>query len=147
MTEFMSIEVEGYLPYPPARVWKALTEQEYLTKWLMPNDFQLKLGQPFTFQTTPIPAANFDGIILCRVLEIEPERTLKISWGEGTLDTTVLWQLAPEGAGTHLTMVHDGFDPNNPVHRFAHQGMGDGWRTGVIPGLGRFLAEQVEQEA
>jgi len=147
MTEFLSIHVEEYLPYPPARVWKALTEQEFLSQWLMPGDFQLKLGQPFTFKTTPIPAVNFDGTILCRVLEIEPERKLKITWGEGNLDTTVLWELTPEGAGTHLSMLHDGFDPNNTMHQFAHQGMGDGWRTDVIPGLNRFLAQQVAQDA
>jgi uncharacterized protein YndB with AHSA1/START domain len=113
----------------------------------MPNDFQLKLGQEFTFKTSPIPAANFDGTILCRVLEVEPERKLKISWGEGTLDTTVLWELSPEGDGTNLTMVHDGFDPNNPMHKFAYEGMGNGWRTGVIPGLKRFLEAQFEQKA
>ena len=48
----------------------------------------------------PIPAANFAGNIICRVLELEPARKLKITWGEGTLDTTVLWQLTPEGTGT-----------------------------------------------
>jgi uncharacterized protein YndB with AHSA1/START domain len=147
VTEFLSIRVEDHLPYAPARVWKALTDQGYISQWLMPSDFQLKLGHQFTFHTDPIPAVNFDGTILCRVLEIEPERKLKISWGEGTLDTTVLWELSPEGTGTHLTMVHDGFDPANPMHKFAHQGMGDGWRNDVIPGLARFLSEQVAQEA
>jgi len=147
MTETLSIHVEGYLPFPPARVWKALTEQELLNQWLMPGDFQLELGHQFSFKTSPIPAVNFDGTIICRVLEIEPERRLKITWGEGMLDTTVLWELVPEGPGTHLTMEHAGFDPNNPSHQFAYQGMGNGWRTGVIPGLTRFLEAQVAQEA
>jgi uncharacterized protein YndB with AHSA1/START domain len=147
MSEFQSIHVEGHLPFPPARVWKALTNQSLLSQWLMPSDFQPTVGHQFSFKTQPIPAANFDGNIICRVLEVEPERRLKITWGEGSLDTTVLWELAPEGAGTHLSMLHDGFDPKNPVHQFAYEGMSDGWRTGVIPGLTRFLTQQVAQEA
>lgn len=146
-TTTQSIRVEEFLPHSPARVWKALTDQALIAKWLMPGNFELKLGHQFSFLTDPIPAANFDGNIHCRVLEIDPERKLKITWGEGSLDTTVLWQLTPEGTGTRLLMVHDGFDPNNPVHQFAHQGMGNGWRTKVIPTLAKFLAAEVVAKA
>jgi uncharacterized protein YndB with AHSA1/START domain len=147
MSDFLSIEVEEYLPFAPARVWRALTDQDMLTKWLMPGDFQPTVGHQFTFRTAPIPSANFDGIIQCRVLELEPERKLKFSWVGGSLNTTILWQLTPEGTGTRLRMVHDGFDPNNPIDQFAHKNMGSGWRSTIIPSLNRFLAQEVTQEA
>lgn len=147
MTEVQAIRIEEFLPHSPARVWKALTDSELLAKWLMPSDFEPKAGHQFVFKTDPIPAANFDGNVHCRVLEIEPERKLKITWGEGSLDTTLLWELKPEGTGTRLYMVHDGFDPNNPMHRFAYQGMGDGWRTKIFPSLARLLAEETAQTA
>lgn len=145
MSEPLSIYVEDFFPYPPTIVWKALTDQSMLEKWLMPGDFVPKLGHQFTFQADPIPAIHFDGAIRCRVLEIEPERKLKITWGEDSLDTTLLWELTPEGTGTRLSMLHDGFDPNNPTHQFAHRNMGSGWRNMVIPRLASLLAEEVSQ--
>lgn len=34
-----SIVVEGDFPYPPDKVWRALTEDELIAQWLMPNNF------------------------------------------------------------------------------------------------------------
>ena len=50
-----SIELEVDYPHPIARVWRALTESEALGSWLMPNDFQPRLSQRFTFCTAPQP--------------------------------------------------------------------------------------------
>ena len=36
-----SIVAEYDLPYPPEKVWRALTEPELLAAWLMPNDIQM----------------------------------------------------------------------------------------------------------
>jgi uncharacterized protein YndB with AHSA1/START domain len=146
MSDPRTIRLEEFLPHPPERVWRALTTPELIARWLMPNNFQLEIGHPFTFKTQPIPAANFDGIIHCRVVEVEPEQRLKISWGEGSLDTTVTWQLIAEDTGTRLLLEHDGFDPNNPIHKIARDGMGNGWRTGVLPSLAKLLDAELAAE-
>ncbi|WP_243723014.1 SRPBCC domain-containing protein [Actinomadura sp. 7K507] len=136
-----AIEVDEFLPHPPRKVWRALTEPELLARWLMPNDFKAVTGHRFTFATKPIPNAGFDGTIACQVLDIDEERLLRISWGGGGLDTTVTWRLVPEGHGTRLFIEHAGFDLDDPANEFAFRGMGSGWRTNVIRVLLHTLTE------
>ncbi|MUN36731.1 SRPBCC family protein [Actinomadura litoris] len=134
------IEVEEFLPHPPAKVWRALTDRDLLARWLMPNDFEPVVGHRFTFTTRPIPGAGFDGTIRCRVLDLDEERLLRISWGGGALDTTVTWRLVPEGRGTRLFIRHAGFDMDDPSQAFAFRGMTNGWRSHVLESLHTALA-------
>jgi uncharacterized protein YndB with AHSA1/START domain len=146
-TDPNTINIDELLPYPPAKVWKVLTDPELLSRWLMPNDFKLEVGHRFTFQTRPIPSVGFDGVILCKVLGFEVERMLRISWGGGGLDTTVTWRLEPEGHGTRLFLEHAGFDLDDPNQWSAIRGMGNGWRSQVFPAMIPLLRELSETEA
>jgi uncharacterized protein YndB with AHSA1/START domain len=57
------------------------------------------------------------------VLEVDPEKLLRFTFAEGSLNTTITWRLEPEGDGTRLFLVHDGFEPDSvALHR-----MGGGW--------------------
>ncbi len=134
-----SIEVDEFLPHPPAKVWRALTDPDLLARWLMPNDFKPVVGHRFAFTTRPIPNIGFDGIIACRVLELDEPRLLRIAWGGGGLDTTVTWRLVPEGRGTRMLIRHAGFDLDDPVHAFAFRGMGSGWRSHILRALHQTL--------
>ena len=122
------IVVEDVLPYPPARVWRALTTAELIGKWLMPNDFEPVVGKRFTFKTRPI--GDWDGVVQCEVLEVVPLRRLVYSWKGGAddsrLDSVVTWTLQPEGKGTRLRMVHAGF--RSPQNDFAYGAMSSGWQ-------------------
>jgi uncharacterized protein YndB with AHSA1/START domain len=124
----VTIVHDTVLPYSPERVWSMLAESENIQRWLMPNDFAAKLGHRFTFRTDPIPAANFDGIIHCEVVELDPPRRLAYTWQGGPLNTKVTYRLEPEGDGTHLYFEHGDFDLDNPVDRMAYHGMGSGWK-------------------
>ncbi len=126
-----AVEVDGFLPHPPAKVWRALTDPELLARWLMPTDFAPVLGQRFTFRTTPRPAQDFDGVVHCEVLELDPPRRLRWSWRSGTLDTEVAWTLVPEGHGTRLCLNHSGFDPDDPLQQRTATLLGGGWRSHV----------------
>ena len=53
--ETQSIVVDYDLPYPPEKVWRALTEPELLAAWLMQNDIKPQLGHRFTFRAAPVP--------------------------------------------------------------------------------------------
>ena len=135
-----TIRVDQFLAHPPARVWHALTDPDLLAAWLMPNDFRPVLGHQFTFRTHPRPDAGVDGIVHCQVLDLDPERLLRISWRGGRLDTTVTWTLIPEGRGTRLFLEHDGFDPDDPIQDSARRILGSGWRSGVLTALQAALA-------
>jgi uncharacterized protein YndB with AHSA1/START domain len=60
---------------------------------------------------------------------------LRCTFAEGSLDTTITWRLEPEGTGTRLFLVHDGFEPESE----ALTGMGRGW-PGLISRIERVLA-------
>jgi uncharacterized protein YndB with AHSA1/START domain len=124
----VSITHEAVLPQPPERVWTVLTESAAIESWLMPNDFEPRLGHRFTFRTNPLPAANFDGIIHCEVVEIDPPRRLAYTWIGGGVSTKVTYRLEPEGESTRLYFEHSGFDLDNPVDKMAHYSMGGGWK-------------------
>ena len=102
------IDATVVYPHPPDRVWAALTSSEALAAWLMPNDFAPEVGREFTFRTKPAP--GFDGIVRCRVLELDPPSRMAWSWAGGNFDTTVTFTLEPAGPGeTRLRMHQVGF--------------------------------------
>jgi uncharacterized protein YndB with AHSA1/START domain len=131
-----AIQVDEFLSHPPDRVWRALTDPARLARWLMPNDFAPVVGHRFTFRTEPVPGTGFDGVVQCEVLDVQPERLLRISWASSNgLDTTVTWRLEPEGAGTRLFLDHEGFDPDRPADQLARRIMDGGWRSNVLRAL------------
>jgi len=100
-------------------VWDYLTKAELIEKWLMPNDFQLKIEHEFTFTNNPIPSLDLNGIFYCKVLEFEVCKKLVYTWQGGmskenpVLSTTVEWTLEPVEGGTQLHLNHTGFQPEN----------------------------------
>jgi uncharacterized protein YndB with AHSA1/START domain len=58
---------------------------------------------------------------------VEPERLLRYAFAIGTLDTTITWRLEPEGTGTRLILVHEGFNLDTPMGLQAFNGMKGGW--------------------
>jgi uncharacterized protein YndB with AHSA1/START domain len=38
--ETRSVVVEREIPYPPEKIWRALTQPHLLEEWLMKNDFK-----------------------------------------------------------------------------------------------------------
>ncbi|GHO42410.1 SRPBCC family protein [Ktedonospora formicarum] len=144
MTNSSTIAIDQFFPYPPTHVWRALTDSALLARWLMPNDFQLKVGHRFTFKGTPIPKVNFSGIIQCEVLSFEVERNLSYSWidhsGKNDLRSIVTWRLEPQEQGTHLFLEHSGFDLAHPLLQLSYQIMSGGWGR-LIRQLGETLAD------
>ena len=82
----------------------------------------------------------------CEVLEVQPERLLKYRFAEGVLDTTITWRIAPEGLGTRLTLIHEGFNLDTPLGRQAYEGMKPGW-PGVLKRMEKALDERTSVTA
>ncbi|HEX7070722.1 MAG TPA: SRPBCC domain-containing protein [Rhodothermales bacterium] len=122
--ETLSFEVD--LRHPPEKVWRALTDPELMSEWLMPVvDFGLAPGTAFNLMAPPQP--GWDGIVNCRILEVEAHRTLRYTWatGEMELDTVVTFTLVPTESGTHLKIEQSGFKPDQ---KRAFGGARYGWR-------------------
>ena len=48
-TEMRSVILERELPYPPEKIWRALTQPEMMEEWLMKTDFQPTVDHRFHF--------------------------------------------------------------------------------------------------
>ena len=135
-----SIHLEYDLPHAPAKVWRALTDPKLVERWLMKTDLKAEKGHAFQFRAEPMP--QWDGVVDCEVLEVEPQRRLKYTWkshAPANLDTVVTWTLEPTAAGgTRLSLEHSGFLPSSP---WAYKGAQQGWERNVKERLAAVLAE------
>ncbi|MGB7075593.1 MAG: SRPBCC domain-containing protein [Xanthobacteraceae bacterium] len=125
--ETLSVVVERELPYPPAKLWRALTQPQLIAEWLMNNDFEPAVGHRFNFRAEPQPGWN--GIIDCEVQVVEPNKSLSYTWNSGEADlaikSVVTLSLTPTGAGTLLRMEQTGFRPDQKQN---YQGAKYGWQ-------------------
>lgn len=102
-----TVRVQRVYPHPTERVWRALTDAERLAVWLMPNDFEPRVGHAFTLTTEPGP--GFDGVVRCEVLDLDAPRSMTWSWKGGPIDTRVRFELRELDGGTELTVLQTGF--------------------------------------
>jgi uncharacterized protein YndB with AHSA1/START domain len=116
--ETLSVVIERELPYPPEKIWRALTQPHLIAEWLMKNDFKLVMGHRFDLR------ADW-GVVDCRVLAAEPNKTLSYTWDALGLESVVTWTLTSTGTGTRLRMEQSGFRADQQQ---AYQGAGYGWQ-------------------
>ena len=114
----LSVVTEREMPYPPEKIWRALTEPHLIEEWLMKNDFEPLVDHRFNFR------AEW-GAVDCRVLVVEPNKTLSYTWAAFGLESVVTWTLMPTRAGTHLRMEQSGFRRDQPQY---YQGAKGGWQ-------------------
>ena len=117
-TETLSVVVEREVAFPPEKIWRALTQPHLIEEWLMKNDFQPVVGHGFNLR-------GDWGAADCKVLAVEPNRTLTYSWDAMGLESIVTWTLTPTAAGTRLRMEQAGFRPDQPQN---YQGAKYGWQ-------------------
>ena len=130
-----SVVIEKEFAYPPEKVWRALTEGDLISQWLMKNDFKPAVGHRFQLRTTPMP--NWNGVVDCEVLIAEPPERLAYSWGSLGLESVVAWTLTPTPGGTLVRMEQSGFREDQEA---AYKGAGYGWQK-FIGGLERVVGE------
>jgi len=101
-----SIEIQA----APTQVWRWFATQEGLRRWISPNIvIDLRVGGRYRF-LGPDDQTWISGT----VLELVPEERLILSWleeGSGWENPArLVLTLVQTGAGTQVTLVHDGFE-------------------------------------
>ncbi len=127
------IKKEIMIDAPVAKVWEHITDPEKIAGWLMPNDFEARVGKAFSMQ------CQSSGQVSCVVKEIAPLQKLVYSFQSGFIkvETLVTITLAREGSGTRLTLIHSGWDALPPPDQQIAGNFDQGW--------GKFL-EKLEAE-
>ncbi len=129
-SETRSVVVEREFPFPPEKIWRALTQPHLIGEWLMKNDFKAVVDHRFNLH------ADW-GAVDCQVLAVEPDRILSYTWAAYGLESVVTWTLTPTSIGTYLRMEQSGFRPDQEQ---AYHGAKAGWPQ-FLANLERVLAQ------
>lgn len=133
MSNIAHLHLTQSIPFPPTRVWQALTDPTLLAAWWAPGDIRAVVGHRFALDMGPWGKQH------CVVKVADAPRVLVYTYAESVLDTTLSWRLAPDGDGTRLTMDHEGFNLDTPMGQTAYQGMSAGWPS-VLARIAQALA-------
>jgi uncharacterized protein YndB with AHSA1/START domain len=137
------LQFEAFYPYPPERVWKAISDASELSSWLMTTDFKPVVGQHYTMKANPSP--GFDGMVTGEVLEVVPLSKLVYSWNGGPVkNTTVHWTLQAKGTGTMVRLEHKNFQ--GPAALAVSVVLGMGWKGLIQKKLLKYLKEVMSNE-
>jgi uncharacterized protein YndB with AHSA1/START domain len=123
--EALSVIVEREIPFPPEKIWRALTQPQLIEEWLMKNDFKPVVGHSFNLR------GDWGGVLDCEVLAVEQHKTLSYTWdfahedADYNLKSVVTFTLVPTGTGTRLRMEQSGFRPDQ---KQAYGGARTGWQ-------------------
>ncbi len=139
-----AIVIDMFYPHPVEQVWAALTNADALAAWLMPNDFEPRLGHQFTFHATS--AHGWSGVVRCEVVGLDTLRRVAFTWHSGPLNTLVTFTLEPTEGGTHLRLEHSGFEASGQVGLTIRDLLANGWNSSILrERLPAFLNKQARE--
>ena len=128
MTEKPSLTLAQSFKAPPSRVFQAWIDPTLLARW-----FCVEGGALLHAETTPVVGGAYrirlrtpdgeEAEVSGVYQEVVPDQRLVFSWAwAGTPDrvSRVTVVLTPEGAGTHLTLTHEGFFDEAARDRHQH---------------------------
>ena len=113
-----TLVMEREMPYPPEKIWRALTQPQLIEQWLMKNNFQPAVDHRFNL------SADW-GTVDCKVLVVEPNRTLSYTWAAFGFESVVVWTLTATDGGTQLRMEQSGFRSEEDAN---YKGAVYGWQ-------------------
>lgn len=123
----VSVSFQLAVPHSPDKVWRAITERQYLDAWFPADvDFDLTPGAELLFKVTPEQVERYgisaDHVTRGTVISVHPHRILEFLWDADTLH----WELAPDGTGgCWLTLTHTMEDEDSAYTHAA------GWHAGL----------------
>ncbi len=132
--------VERSYSHSIEQVWSALTDRDQMKQWYFDlAEFKPEVGFEFQFEAGDDKKQYLH---LCKVLEVEPLRKIAYSWryADQPGNWVVTFELAPEGAGTHLKVTHTGLEtfPQDSGD-YARTNFEQGWTAIIGTNLPKFL--------
>lgn len=122
------VSVKQQFPFSIDKVWASLTRSETLEKWIWPNDFKPVIGHDFQFRGEP--NEWWDGIVNCKVLEVNEPHKLSYTWHSAGEETTVVWMLEQiEENQTLLILNQSGFSNETKSTKGAIEGATYSWKA------------------
>ena len=121
---------------PREQVWRALTEPELVVQWMGALRFRPEAGHVFYLQPDRARrlADDIEDAIACRIEILDRPRRLSFTWG--LPDTFVDDRLHTISGGTHVRLVHSGWDQfDDRETEDVRGGMGYAWHTVALPAL------------
>jgi len=139
-------------PHSIERVWAALTESNELLQWLLPNNFEPRVGHRFTFREETYSQKNsWHDIIECEVVEIEPLRRLAYTWSthSGMPEMLISFMLEPVAGGTRLHLEQKVFVRTEQSAVFVQKALPSlhALLAGGLPHMSRFFHIEVDELA
>ncbi|MFN2464088.1 MAG: SRPBCC domain-containing protein [Candidatus Dormibacteria bacterium] len=133
-------------PYPIELVWKAITDREALSEWLMPTaDFRAEVGAKFKFIQ---PATErWSGVVEGEVLEVIPPHRLVYSWNGGFPSTAAFALMETESGGTKVRFEMAGFDAAGQFGAGARKGADYFWGQKALTGTLPATLERLSRDA
>ncbi|HEY4200544.1 MAG TPA: SRPBCC family protein [Devosiaceae bacterium] len=111
----MQVVFRRHYNKPIEKVWAALTIPERLADWMGVATIDLRPGGKLSFDF------GSNGSMDLGISRVEPPHRLAWSWSLDGRETSVLFELEPQGTGCQLTLTHSGLNP---------RGYGSGVRAG-----------------
>ncbi|MEO0996376.1 MAG: SRPBCC domain-containing protein [Pseudomonadota bacterium] len=134
-----SISIEA----TPERVWRFLTEPEYVSQWLGCLRYEKALGHVFYMQQDDAKRAgnDIDGATHCEILALDEPSRFSFSWYlPNTPATEVHICLEARGPATEVTLVHKGWGQfDAKMIRGIRDALAGGWKSFVLPNLKRVV--------
>jgi uncharacterized protein YndB with AHSA1/START domain len=121
---------------PIEKVWGAIATSQGLEAWLMPNDFQPVIGHEFVFRTEPF--GDFDGIVHCKVMELDPPHRLGLTWANNMVNLYLSLELKELVGQTEFTLVHSGWLEGQEMVRSI---LDEGWGKHTRQNLEKLLEQ------
>jgi uncharacterized protein YndB with AHSA1/START domain len=121
---------------PIEKVWKAVSTQEGMAEWFMPNTFEPVVGHEFILHAGPY------GDSPCKVTEFDPPYRLGFDWDK---DWHIVIELkALEENKTEFTLIHSGWDAEKATrfgqpHSAVRDVMAKGWEKMVKEKLPAYI--------
>src|ERR1041384_6303296 len=95
-----SIHIETRYPHARSKVWRAFSDGDVMSKWLMKTEgYAPVVGTKFVLRAPP-GQKGWRGFVECEVLAVEAERLLRFTWeGDPGKVQVVTFTLVDDGAG------------------------------------------------
>ena len=126
----LAIRLSIHIDAPPETVWRAFTTQEAWRGWFHEGvEIEPRLGGNFRIAGVH---EKDPYVFVGRVVAFDPPSEFRVSWSpdpsryEG--ESRVGFRLEPEGSGTRVELVHDGWENvPEPFRTREFQGFSRGW--------------------